>query len=380
MQVLREIPAKTSLCLTTGNCVQHGGVIRVAAGRDGAGQIVKHLILPRGTQSMAAVLDPAVPQLLATASQTMALAQVSLAVSAVGFAVIFGLLIDIERKLGKLAKDVQAIQDLLKRREQSELRNSLESLAQLDRIGREDARIQVITTAHRDLGIKLQLYGGLLADSDSLELAEACEQYYCLIALGRARCHAEMEAVGLAADELEASWKTWRMHAQRIAREYMLGDDSVRFLHAEFADEVSVGELCQWMDFAHAEQRGQGWLDSLRHQLGPYYEIRDRRSKLPNVRGVHDGIRGGIGSIKNRIGGLSQTELLGRDVENIVPLLRQMEARDNVLSGYITQYRLMQEYKLSPAQLEAQLAALPQDADLHGFIVLGAQELAVAAD
>ncbi|MCA9707785.1 MAG: hypothetical protein KDK70_18180, partial [Myxococcales bacterium] len=139
----------------------------------------------------------------------------------------------------------------------------IESLVQLDRIGRQDARIQVITAAHRDLGIKLQQYGRLLGEADSLELAEACEQYYCLIALGRARCHAEMEAVGLAADELETSWRTWRAQVQRIAREHMLGESAARFLHAEFAEAIPVEELYAWLDFAYDEQRGSAWLMSL---------------------------------------------------------------------------------------------------------------------
>jgi hypothetical protein len=45
----RGIPYETLIGLATGQYTLHGGVIRWAVGTERAGQIVRHLIIPAGT-------------------------------------------------------------------------------------------------------------------------------------------------------------------------------------------------------------------------------------------------------------------------------------------------------------------------------------------
>lgn len=122
--VTRAIPQEVLVGLMAGQYKAYGGVIRWAAGTEHAGQIVRHLI-PVGLQT---ITDPLFGSLngmlniantyqkigvttqtiLQMSTGTMVLSGLNLAVSAIGFTVIYKKLKQLENQLNRIEKEVKA--------------------------------------------------------------------------------------------------------------------------------------------------------------------------------------------------------------------------------------------------------------------------------
>ncbi len=374
MNVMRSLPLDVLPCVDARRCTVLGGVVRRAAGEEGAGQIVRHLVIPQ--QAELARLSASAPLLLQGMQATMAFSALNLAVSAVGFSTLFVMLDRLEKRLESVARDVRAIRELLERRERAELHAALERVAKVVQMADGDAQREVLVDAYRDLSVKTHQYRNALAHSEEITVADANEQIFCIALLGLARCQADMGSMNLAASELADGIEVWRDHTRRFANDLLLGDEPHRFLHADFVDSVSLTTLSAWLSFAnedsdHASDR----LDDLRRELGPYYD--ERTIRKPQFEDVHKA-RAALSAsrIRDRFTAPSPAEQRQRDLDVVVPFMNRLTARAGVLEGYALQYELMAEHNVRPMELDEQVRALPESAAIDGFIVLEALQVA----
>lgn len=380
MVVERSLPSEVLLGLMTGQYSLHGGVIRWAKGTDAAGQIVRHL-LPVAGQAATSVaslvpglslatgavnsfqlasLGRSVAELqqltgtvLAVASGTAVLAGLNLGVSAVSFAVLNRRLKGIEAQLTELQQDVREIKEFLAREERSKLSRAFENLAHLDRNRDQNTRRQVLHDTHQDL---IDLAGRYLEQfrrAPTLRAALAAEEYLFATALAKARCSADLGEPGRALAELESSMNDWESRARTVTKDFVLGDSPERFLHPEFADLVPAAALCEWMDFAHAEERGFDWLDEL-------------RGGLPKWAG-RPSLAGRLGSVVRPGASRAQAVLQGRELE--APAACKFVARRNLLSGHVGDMELLASKSLLPTQLEEMVEGARASAT-EGFLLL----------
>ena len=372
--VARSIPPDVILGLLTKQYMLSGGVIRWVAGTEHAGQIVRHL-LPVGNVANKALfvgmlpshtalaqvqtiqqlqqltsLQAATQQILGVASTTMMLSGLTLAVSSISFAVLNQKLDKLDARLAEIQKDVQAIRSLLERKERAALRSALESLSKVSLIENPITRANVINGARQTLAEMTVQYGELLANSTQAENALAVEEFFCLAALAHARCYIETDDVRMAHDQLATAFKTWRNEAQRIARDVLIGDNPERFLYSDFVDAAPTESVVAWLDFAEGKELGYKYVDRLRRQMRPWYQVRR----------ISIGIKVSQ-SLKNQ----SQRE---RDI--VVPALQKLTAREQVWQGYLAQAHIFVEHGVSPRQFEHSLADVPEASIIDGYVIL----------
>jgi hypothetical protein len=103
-----------------------------------------------------------------------------------------------------------------------------------------------------------------MAGADILETAMAYEEFFCLTSLAHARCLAELGMLDMAYRDLEDAGEFWKKQALRIAKKFLLSDSPERFLFSDFAQDVPVSVLVEWLDFAYEEEKGYGWIDELK--------------------------------------------------------------------------------------------------------------------
>ena len=216
--------------LNRGDYVLHGGVIRSAPSTDGAGQIVRHL-LPTGQDlpdSVAAssVLDLTLARttqnLLHATTGTMLISGMNLAVTAVGFGVLYKKLTELRKSLSEIKDSVDGIVRLLELDERAKLMFALEQLSIVTRKGppgkREQPLLHHVLTALGPAKVKYQE----LLPGARFETATACQEYFTLTSLAVAACWAELGSVDVARDNLERDYKFWVEQARRIAGEDLL--------------------------------------------------------------------------------------------------------------------------------------------------------------
>lgn len=362
----REIPHSVLSGLATGAYTLHGGVVRHAAGSVAGGQIVAHLLPTTVPQlSFAPLLTP-IPsiantyqlfkldhisqQILQVVTGTMSLAGLHLLVSATGFRGIQERLGQMEAALEQIHTKVQAIKTLLEQQERAALRRALTDLLTIDQVESAANRQAMLHQARQTLGDIAQRYAELLSTSAERDLALPYEEYYCLSALAHIRCLAELGEYGLATTTLQSMHETWQTQTRRIAREYLIGEHPERFLMSDFTEDIPIAALVQALDFAHETQHGYAWLDTLRSKMRPWYE-----DSSPWI----------------WVCGWSSRDEERRIQRTVVlPALHKLVARNVTLEGYIAQYDLLAQHRLTPAAFERRLAQVPQDDSQEGFLIL----------
>lgn len=364
--VAREIPPDVIDGVNRGAYQVHGGVIRMAPGTDEAGRIVRHLIPARQ--------DPPVPsgafpdlslarntqQLLQVATGTMLLSGLDLAVSAVGFAVLYKKLTDLDKSLTAIKGAVDGIARLLDLEEKAKLAAALKTLSMVMKGGAFDSRKQQLLN-ERLLNAVLNVFGPVnmkyreLLPAAESETAMACQKYFALTSLATAACHAELGMVRVAKDNLDDDCAFWAQQARRIAGD-LLGEHPERFVAGEFVSEVSLREVAAWLNFAADEDRSEPErIDELRNRI-----------RLSTNKG----------------GGLIAIPLLGKDdpaavaktieadKQETIPALRELVARHGVLRGYADQYALLDENGMTPSEFQRRVDALDQGMLVDGYVIL----------
>ena len=378
LTVTRAIPPDVMTGLVTGQFKLHGGVIRGAPGTQDAGQIIRHL-LPvteptigtpilapisraldvvntyqlHGISSQVNALTATTQQVLQIATGTMVLSGLNLAVTAVGFAVLNEKLKSLEGQLNEIQQEVRAIRALMQLEERARLGAALRDLLNIVAIKNFDDRRTMLFNSKNVLAPINLKYKELLAGADTIETAMAYEEYFCITSLAHARCLAELNMLEMANRDLDEASTFWKKQAQRIANEFLLGENPERFLFSDFAQDVPVFILVEWLDFAYQEEKGYGWIDELRGQNRSWYDNRFSVSKMWDRR--------------NRDVKFSDIE---QHREGLIPSFQKLVARSNVFEGYKAQYELLEANNVTPSEFDSQVALLAQTEAVDGFLIL----------
>lgn len=358
--VAREIPSDVIDGLNRGDYVLHGGVIRSAPSTDGAGQIVRHL-LPTGQDlpdSVAAssvfdlTLARTTQDLLHATTGTMLLSGMNLAVTTVGFGVLYKKLTELQKGLSEIKESVDGIVRLLELDERAKLISAFDQLSIVTRKGPGQAvRDRLLHEVLNTLDPARVKYQELLPGA-RFETAMACQEYFTLASLAVAACWAELGIVDVARDNLERDYQFWVEQARRIAGEDLLGEHPERFMAGEFVPDVSLGELAAWLNFIHDEHQSEPKrIDELRKRILLYADG-ESRIPIPIFREAR-----------------APKETIDADKKKIREL-RKLLARNGVFQGYVDQYALLSESGLTPAELQQRIDAVDRTMLVHDYVVL----------
>ena len=122
----------------------------------------------------------------------MVLSGLNLAVTAVGFYVLNEKLKNLEGKLNEIQSEVKAIRTLLELDERARLGSALRDLLNITHVKNIEHRNTLLFNSKNILAPISLKYKELLSNADSIELAMAYEEYFCLTSLAHARCLAEL--------------------------------------------------------------------------------------------------------------------------------------------------------------------------------------------
>jgi hypothetical protein len=385
--VARAIPFETLAGLITGQYKLYGGVIRWAAGTPHAGAIVKHLIptafSPFGTipgldfipgivanlqlsqiknmtqfnthqlihmSGQIASLSQSTQQVLQIATGTAFLSGLGLTVSCIGFATINYKINTIDNKLKNIQKDVQAIKYFLESSERARLYAALNALLKVDAKTAIEHRHTILHNSRNTLAEINMRYRELLAETNQIETAMTYEEYFSLTALAQVRCTAELGMLDIAYKEMKDINSFWQAQSRRIAKQ-LVGIYPERFLASDFADDVSITELVEWLDFITQKNKGLGWIDELRLNMNEAWYS---------------------SWFKNEYSGLNKNKGIGLEKEKqmLIPALRKLVARSSVFESYTAQYEILEAQKAKPSDFEQQLADLPESSLIEGYLIL----------
>jgi hypothetical protein len=386
--VARAIPFETLAGLITGQYKLYGGVIRWAAGTTNAGQIVKHLIStplsPLGVipginfvpgivanlqlsqikdmtrfnthqlmqmSGQITSLSQTTQQILNIATGTAFLSGLSLVVSCVGFASMNAKLNVIDNKLKNIQKEVQAIKYFLESSERARLYAALNALLKVDAKTATEHRHTILHTSRNTLAEINMRYRELLAEANQIETAMAYEEYFSLTALAQVRCTAELGMLDISYKEMKDINLFWQAQGRRIAGKMLIGQYPERFLASDFAKDVLVTELVEWLDFVYEKQKGLYWIDELRLNMNEFWYT---------------------SWFKNDNFGLNKKIGFGLEKEKqiLIPALRKLIARSSIFESYTAQYELLEAQQIKPSDFEQQLADLPESSLIEGYLIL----------
>jgi hypothetical protein len=191
-------------------------------------------------------------------------------------------------------------------------------------------------------------------------------EYFCLTSLAHARCLAELGMLEMARRDLEEAHIFWRGHARRIANDLLLGKHPERFLFSDFAQDVPVSTLVEWLDFAAGEEKGYARIDELRSRTKPWYSEGDYTGVSKEAARVTSSLWDVVASYTGKV----KTKEIDREKETVIPSFQKLVARNNVLEGYVTQYELLEAHNVTPAEFESKVALLAPTATVDGYIIL----------
>jgi hypothetical protein len=383
LSVARGIPAEVVSGLITGMYRLDGGVIRWAANTENAGQIIRHLIPIASSISPTSLLTPisgvmgavntyqlhglsnkintlteTTQQVLQIANTSMVLSGLNLAVTAVGFYVLNEKLKNLEGKLNEIQNEVKSIRTLLELDERARLGSALRDLLNITHVKNPDHRHTLLFNSKNILAPISLKYKELLTTADSIELAMAYEEYFCLTSLAHARCLAELGMLDMAYRDITETNQFWREQAQRIGSELLIGEYPERFIYKEFSDDLPISVLVEWFDVIYNEPKGYRWIDELRGKTIPWYE-KDDYSNL----GIFDVISSFSPSS-------SKKTRLENQRNKVIPSIQKLVARNKVLTGFCEQYKLLETSNITPSDFDAKIKELSDKHSTNGYVIL----------
>ncbi|MBB5212395.1 hypothetical protein GTQ55_14265 [Microbulbifer hydrolyticus] len=357
----RSIPESVAMGVLSGKYSIHGGVIR-----DVGGRIVRHLVPAASTalNPMGLISAPfdifntfqlrdiakTTQQLVGMSQATMALSGLNLAVSAVGFAVLYNSLKKVDERVKAIDKKVSWIKIFLESERRATLLLAADELSSLP----DDTahRTHILHSSRERLGHASMHYREHLESADDLMEAMAYQHFFCTAFLMRARCSAELGMFDNAVRELNAGTTDWLKEGQRIAKGMILGDGPERFLQKDYVEILPSAKLAEWMDFAHAENRGIAWIDTLRSNYS--------ESSVARIKGLFSS-------------GLDEGE------KEQVVFMHNLVARSSVLEGYKSQYECFLENKITPSAFYKGIDGLTKESSVDGMYILAPTEAMAAA-
>jgi len=412
--VASAIPYKYLTGLVTGEYSLAGGVIRHAIGSSQGGQIVAHL-LPASTsllsiipglsfipglaanyqlsnlstevggitQGISAITDMVQinsNQLSVLSGQLGSVVEASQHVTqmVVGTALLSGLgvgvsclgFIAMNKKLGAIDEtlqsirgDIQGIKEFLELGERAELRAALNDLLKVDQMNNMSHRDKILNDRRQTLMKLNEKYKELLSQSNSIEAFVANEEYYSITGLAYCRCTAELGMFEVATHEIRELNYFWVEQSRQFAKLHLLGAHPERFLASDFAKIAPVSFLASWMDFAYDDKKGYTWVDALRFKSNnPWYGDKPwyKKDLLESMSGIVNLDK----PVRSKGRGLHNEEKV------VIPSLQKLLARNNVFEGYVSQYELLEQEKLSPSEFNRKIIELPMKSAINGYHIL----------
>ena len=296
------------------------------------------------------------------ATGTMILSGLNLAVSVIGFAVIIQKLERLKDQLTSIEKEVKAIHELLEIEERSKLGAALEDLVNAMRSQKLDDRRELLFRAKDVLSPIRLKYKELLSKADSLEVALGDEEYFVLTSLAHSRCLAELGILDTARHSLVSDVTFWKEELKRIAHDLLLGENPERFLFSDFAKDVPVSNLVEWLDFAHGEEKGYEQLDDLRAMTTGWYtgtSYKEFGRKYLQMMPV----------VRQNAQRKTDAELEWQ-MKKVIPSFQKLIARNSVLDGYVGQYQYLEEHNILPSTFEKEIANISPEFHVDGYILL----------
>lgn len=386
--VTRAVSPDVWAGLITGQYTLHGGVVRYAAGTAKAGQIIRHL-LPASTNlnplnvlptlfnayqlhqvsTQVNSIATATQQVLQLATGTAILSGLNLAISTIGFSVLYNKLNTIEGRLKNIESTVRDIHQFLQLSENAKLRVAIKDLLNIDQVTDTQHRHTILHNSRVILAELHEKYKELLNQSPTLELAETYEEYYSVTALAHTRCTAELGMVNIAYQELCNMAEYWKTQTQGIARRLLIGSYPERFLCSDFVHDVPISSFIEWLDFAYNQTKGYQWIDEMREKTYPWYSDWEKQSTFDWLQTKISKPTSLIYTNSNYGKGDSR-----QDKEHIIPLLKKLIARNSVYQGYLAQYEQLHHYNMKPSEVEKKIAQLPQKAITEGYFILAPEK------
>ncbi|NNJ12763.1 hypothetical protein EKD04_020770 [Chloroflexales bacterium ZM16-3] len=384
MTVARAIPTATLAGLAMGRYALHGSVVRWATGTPQAGQIVAHLLpatkaaapllsgagiitsvaagaasplaMVTGVASVVGGIGAVVgagfsianffqsKKILKAVHATMQVAELNLAVTRAGFAELDQRLVRLEHMLREVQQTLTSIHYLLENTQRAELLVALEHLEKLPTISDDRVRIELLTHSATTLGKLRRVYYDQMVQANIIANGLGAEEYYLIAALGQVRCYAELRELAMARSILTDVVSEWSNWARPFARTKLLGEHPQRFLYGDLAASAPLTMVGAWLNFTTDVQDGLTAIEELRTKIEPWYYHRSLSDDLRDVRRADNTS--------------SRDAKIIYDRDRVIPALNKLVARSAVLSSYEGQYALMEQLRITPGELEAQIAAL----------------------
>jgi hypothetical protein len=226
----------------------------------------------------------------------------------------------------------------------------LKDLLKTEGMADEEHRHTMLHNARIRLGEVVDQYADAFWTANTIQGALAAEEYYCLAALARARCSAELRLFSIAQQELRDDSMRWEQGSRRVMKDLFLGEHPERLLSGEYVEAAPVASIVAWMDFAYDEERGYAWIDKLRSEW-----------KQPSRRAVDVSVPWLTGQ---------RAQMAKRQDTQAIPEVQRLMNRRAVLDTYVEQYGLLEHAALRPSEFEGRLAALNEADLVSRYLVL----------
>lgn len=343
----RTIPDSVLAGVLSGTYKIFGGVVR-----NDSGQIVAHLVNSGGPASLLSTfvspinmafsglntyqlyrIGTDVQQLVGLAQASMVISGLTLAVSSAGFLFLNNKINNVEKKLEEMAIDLKFIKQFLQLQERARLISALKVVKELNQIGDDSTKVQMLINSRQVLGEIHEKYKYLLIEDKAAAEFMPVEEYFTVTAIGHALCSAELGLYDQAREDLLESHLIWKDAARAFVREKVLGKEPQRLLAKKYVSHVKTEEIAGWMDFAEDRELGIDRIDELR-DMSPRVDINIRNS-------------------------ISNEESI------IINVARKLVQRDRVLQGYVDQYKYFSSLKLRPSEVQKYFDGLPEESKIN---------------
>ncbi len=293
--------------------------------------------------------------LLHVTTGTAVVAGLAIAVSSLGFRHLDNKLTRLEQQLQALQLEVKTIRRLMEQKEHIMLRSALHDVLAIHE--QPEAHRQTILLIAKDKLQQLyEYYHTELSAAKTFERTMMYQEYVTITALATIRCYGELGMFQQACQAMRDMDAFWKTHVRRIINTWLLGESPERFFYRDFLRDVSMTNMVAWLDLAHGTQKGYLWIDDFRQTSDSWY---------------------GLSQTRRRVSATSTAnQALSYDKKVVIPTLHQLFARHHVLEGYVSQYELLEQQRMTPSELEGHIASLSEQNTVDGYVMLAPEQAA----
>ena len=279
LSVVRTIPMGMLPGIVSGAYSLHGGVVR-----DGAGQIVAHLIsssvssasslanLVPGVSMLSSAISNGqlymlakdVQALQSTVSSALNVASAGAALSGMGLVVSIAGFAYLNRRIEQVEKLILEIKDLIEIRYLADLKSAMSYLKSAEESSTSiENRRALLLEAQKNFSTLSHLYGDLLPKTAEPKQMRAIEGFYSLAFTGASIANSELGMGDVAVRQFREHQNHWTSTVRQYINHKLI-DDHPESLQAVSSDILTTAEMTSILDFASNTNRGYEWLDDFR--------------------------------------------------------------------------------------------------------------------